>query len=206
MRACADNSLAALAQKPVSVLCGAHADVQAMSPAIRPLYAGATLFGPAKTVRTAPGENAAVHRAVHSAKAGDILVVDARGERNFGLFGDILAACCSNQGVLGAVIDGAVRDSAEIAKMQFPVFCVGVHPAPTAKSHAGSIDVEVRCGGVLVRPGDFIAGDDDGVAVIPHDVIKAVADNAGAIIRKEEAVRARLAKGETTCDIFGIPA
>jgi RraA family protein len=185
-------------------LCNASPEVKAMRSSIAPLYSGAKIVGPAKTARVQPGQNAAIHRAVHMAKRGEILVVDAGGDTYFGALGDILATCCQNQGIRGAVIDSTIRDVTEIRKLRFPVFCLGAHPAATGKSDPGEIDVQILCGRVRVRPGDFIAGDDDGVVVVPRDIAEEVADRAAAVAEKEVMIQARLARGETSCEIFGI--
>lgn len=196
--------VAALGRFPSGNLCNALPDVAAMQSSIMPLFHGAKFVGPAKTARIRPGENAAIHRAVHTAKRGDILVVDGGGDRSFGPFGDILATCCQNQGIAGAVIDSTIRDTEEIRELRFPVFCLGAHPAATGKSETGEIDIEINCGGVRVRPGDFIVGDDDGVVVVPREVAQQVADSAAEVARKEELIMARLEGGETTFEIFGL--
>jgi 4-hydroxy-4-methyl-2-oxoglutarate aldolase len=194
----------ALGRFPIGNLCNASPHVRAMRSLLAPLYAGTKVVGLAKTARIRPGENAAIHRTVHTAKPGDILVVDAGGDMSFGPFGDILATCCQKQGIGGAVIDSTIRDTAEIRQLRFPVFCLGAHPAATGKSDPGEIDIEINCGGVRVRPGDFIAGDDDGVVVIPREVAEQVADHAALVAEKEDLIMARLECGETTCEIFGI--
>jgi 4-hydroxy-4-methyl-2-oxoglutarate aldolase len=182
----------------------ALADVGAMKSSISPLFRGAKFVGPAKTARILPGENAAIHRAVHTAKRGDILVVDGGGNTSFGPFGDILTTCCQNQGIAGAVIDSTIRDTEEIRALRFPVFCLGAHPAATGKSDPGEIDITIVCGGVRVRPGDFIVGDDDGVVVVPQELAQEVADRAAVVAGKEELIMARLAGGETTFEIVGL--
>jgi 4-hydroxy-4-methyl-2-oxoglutarate aldolase len=194
----------ALGKFPTGNLSNAHREVRAMHSALAPLFQGARIAGPARTARVPLGENAAIHRAVHTAMRGDVLVVDSAGDRTFGPFGDILAACCRNQGVAGLVIDGTIRDTADIKDMRFPVFCLGANPTATAKSDPGEIDIEIECGGVRVRPGDFIAGDDDGVVVVPREIAQAVIEKAGVVARREEAIKARLSRGETTLEIFEI--
>ncbi len=193
-----------LGRFPSGNLCNASPDVKAMRSAMAPLFPGAKIVGPAKTARSQPGENAAIHRAVHTAKRGDILVFDCGGDMSYGPFGDILATCCQNQGIGGVVIDSTIRDIADIRKLGFPVFCLGAHPAATSKSDPGEIDVEIVCGGARVRPGDFIAGDDDGVVVVPREIAQRVADSASAVAAKEEMIKERLSRGETTCEILGI--
>ena len=172
--------------------------------AIAPLFKGAALSGLAKTARIPPGQNAAIHRAVHTAKAGQVLVVDGGASRSFGPFGDILASCCQNQGVVGLVIDSTVRDASEIEELGFPVFCLGTNPSATQKDDVGAIDVEISCGGVRVCPDDVIVGDADGVVVIPRDIATEVAERAKAVVQKESDIKKRLAAGETTYEIFGL--
>jgi len=192
--------LRALARHSVATLCSTDPRVRAMAATLTPLFPGARIAGPAKTARITPGQNAAIHQAVHSARPGDVVVVSAGGDAAFGPFGDILATCCRNQGVQGIVIDGTIRDVAAVRAMRFPVFCLGANPTPTAKSDPGAIDLAITCGGVSVRPGDLVIGDDDGVVVVPADV----AEGAAAVGARERHIFDRLANGETTCDIFEI--
>ncbi len=187
-------------------LCNAHHGVRAMQGGLTPLFEGITTCGPAKTARIRPGQNAAIHHAVHTAKTGEVLVVEAGGDRGHGPFGDILATCCLNQGIRGLVIDGTIRDSAEIKALGFPVFCLGTNPTATAKSDPGEIDCLITCGGCQVRPGDLILGDGDGVVVIPQGIAAEVLERAEAVVRREEEIQARLAAGETTFQIFGLDA
>jgi RraA family protein len=195
---------AALGKFPTGNLSNAHTAVKAMYTPIAPLFPNARISGPAKTAKITPGDNAAIHRAVHSAKRGDVLVVDSAGDRNFGPFGDILAAGCQNKGIVGLVIDSTIRDTADIRELKFPVYSLGANPMATTKSDPGEIDIDITCGGVRVRPGDFVVGDDDGVMVVPRKIAQDVIRNADAIVAGEETIKARLARGETTVDIFEI--
>ena len=193
-----------LGRYPTGNLCNAHGDVKAMNAALRPLYPNARIAGFAKTAVTTPGENAAIHRAVHTAESGQVLVVEGGANRSFGPFGDILATCCRYQGVVGAVIDSTIRDTAEITKMQFPIFSLGSNPAATQKAVPGKTDVDVMCGGVCVRPGDIVIGDNDGVVVIPYDIAFDVADSVHLIADRERDILQQLSEGKTTCEIFNI--
>lgn len=188
---------------PTAVLCNAHPAVQAMHYSLSPLFEGAGMSGPAKTALITPGQNGAIHRAIASARQGEVLVVSG-GDGAFGSFGEILALCCLHRCVSGLVIDGAIRDTAEVRDMGFAVFALGANPMPTEKSEAGAIDVEIECAGVRVRPGDIIVGDDDGVVVVPKEVVGAVAEEAGKVVQRESAIRARVEDGESSCVIFGI--
>jgi len=199
-----DGIVKALQDFPTGNLCNAHSEVKAMSAMISPLFEGARIAGPAKTAVIVPGQNAAIHRAVHTANRGQVLVVDGGANQSFGPFGDILATNCLNQGIIGAVIDSTIRDVADIKEMKFPVFCLGAHPAATAKRQPGNIDVPVTCGGIRVRPGDIIVGDDDGVVVIPFEIADVVAQCVQVVADREREIKQKLANGMTTCEIFEI--
>ena len=203
------NELAkALSAFPAGNLCNADPRIKALGADIRPLSPGVGLAGPAITAEITPGQNAAIHRAVHSAVhsagAGQVLVVSAGGNRDYGPFGDILASACQQKGIVGLVIDGTVRDTAEIKELGFPVFCLGANPTATTKDEPGKIDIEIACGAARVSPGDIIVGDEDGVVVIPQAIASDVLKKVQAIAEKEEKIKARLEAGETTCDIFNI--
>ncbi|MEL6518153.1 MAG: RraA family protein [Pseudomonadota bacterium] len=187
---------------PTGNLCNADPRVRAIAPAIKPLIPGKRIAGRARTARITPGQNGAIHRAVHHAKAGDILVVDGGGSERFGPFGDLLADGCLAKGMVGAVFDCTIRDSADIAALGFQVFCRGFHPEATAKTDRGDTDVTVVLGGVTVHPGDIVVGDDDGVVVIPVDAAEEVLTKVAGVAAREEAIRARIHAGETTLDIF----
>jgi 4-hydroxy-4-methyl-2-oxoglutarate aldolase len=193
-----------LGQYPTGNLCNAHPEVRALGSAVFPLFHGAKLCGAAKTARITLGQNAAIHRAVHTATAGDVLVVEAGGNMEFGPFGDILATNCRNKGIVGLIMDGTIRDTAEIREMGFPVFCRGANPTATQKTDPGEIDIPVTCAGVTVHPGDIIVGDSDGVVVIPADIAAQVVEKVTIVAQKEVEILTRLAGGESTQEIFGL--
>lgn len=189
---------------PTGNLCNADPRVRALAPVIKPLIPGKRVAGRARTVRITPGQNGAIHRAVHHAKPGDLLVVDGGGSDRFGPFGDLLADGCLAKGIVGAVFDCTIRDSTDIAALGFQVFCRGFHPEATAKSEPDETDIPVSVGGVEVHPGDVLVGDDDGVVVIPKGIAAEVLDRVRAVAAREEAIRARIQAGETTYHIFGL--
>ena len=148
----------------------------AMHDRIRPVWRGATLAGPAFTVRTPPGEHRAVREAADRAPAGTVLVIDGGGEVGCALWGDKMSKLALDRGLAGLVVDGAVRDVDGIEALGFPVFAVATTPTPPARDRDGELDVEISCGGLTVRPGDYVVGDADGVVVVPaerHDEILA---------------------------------
>lgn len=187
---------------PTGNLCNADPAVRPMNSAIKPLIPGRRIAGTARTVRITPGQNGAIHRSVHTARPGEILVVDGAGSDRFGPFGDLLADGCKAKGMEGAVFDCTIRDSADIAALGFQVFCRGFHPEATAKTEPGEIDIPVIIGGVSVSPGDIVVGDDDGVVVIPSGIAADVLDKVTEVAAREEVIRARILAGETTYDIF----
>ncbi|MEM9498248.1 MAG: RraA family protein [Pseudomonadota bacterium] len=187
---------------PTGNLCNADPAVRPLSSAIKPLIPGRRIAGPARTVRISPGQNGAIHRSVHLADPGEVLVVDGAGSDRFGPFGDLLADGCKVKGIAGAVFDCTIRDSADIANLGFQVFCRGFHPEATSKTDPGEIDITVGVGGVSVSPGDIIVGDDDGVVVIPAAVAGDILTRVAQVAAREETIRARILGGETTYDIF----
>ncbi len=189
---------------PTGNLCNAHAAVIAMHARIKPLFPGARVAGPARTARITAGQNAAIHQAVHAAQPGEVLVVDGGASRAYGPFGDILASACLQRRIAGLVIDSTVRDSEEIEALGFPVFCLGRHPAATAKTEPGEVDITITCGGARVKPGDFVVGDADGVVVIPKRLAAAVAESVRAVAAREQSILAQIKAGQTTFEIFGL--
>lgn len=123
------------------------------------------IAGTAFTVDCAPGDHLMFHAAIYRAKAGDIIV--AKGDMDYALAGGNVCAIAQGRGIAGFVIDGMVRDVAEIRQLAFPVFARGVIPKPGAKKHISPLNQHIHCGGVKVSPGDIIVADEEGIAVIP---------------------------------------
>lgn len=161
---------------------------QVLSPDIRPLWAGATLSGPAYTVRCAPGDNLMLHAAIHRAPAGSVIVVDG-GDASHAVAGGNVAAVAHRRGLAGFVIDGAIRDIAEIRELGFPVFARAVVPKPGLKAVPLPLQEPVNCGGLLVHPGDFIVADEEGIVAVPVADIDSV---MAAVSKKSIAEQAQL--------------
>lgn len=154
-------------------------------PQLRPMYKGATLAGPAFTVKTAPGDNLLVHKALDMAQAGDVIVVDAGGFADHAIIGEIMATHARKRGIAGLVIWGAIRDSAELGAGDYPVFASAVTHRGPYKNGPGEINVPIVMGGMPVNPGDIIVGDADGVVAVPPESAQRVLDSAKAILAKE---------------------
>lgn len=169
-----------------------------------PACPGAAALGPALTVRAHGGDNLAVHLAVARAAAGCVIVVDAGGEQDVAFAGDLVVRAAARRGVAGIVIDGAIRDRAEIAGMRFPVFHRGTSPRGPTKRFPGEVQVPIELRGVPVSPGDLVCVDDDGLVVVDAADTVAVLEQARALEAREAAFRTRVEAGESTLRIFGI--
>jgi 4-hydroxy-4-methyl-2-oxoglutarate aldolase len=170
------------------------------------LVSGKGLRGPAFTVATMAGESSTIHRAVAAARAGSVLVVDASGATERAVWGEILTLAARRQGLLGVVVDGAVRDIQAIRANGFCVFAAGRSPAGPHKGWTGSWGTSISCGGLIVAPGDLVVGDDDGVVVIPGQSIDVVRRDVSARLELEAQWRQRIEDGDSTVDIMGFDA
>jgi 4-hydroxy-4-methyl-2-oxoglutarate aldolase len=198
--------LKALTAAPTAMLSDALGRWGNMDPVIRPVASGMQCFGPAFTLRCWPADNLTIHRAVELAAHGDVLVIDGGSGRDTAFLGDILVYAARLRGVAGIVLQGLVRDSGALAAQGLPVFASGATARGPVKETLGPVQVPIQCGGVLVRPGDLVAGDDDGVVVIPREQAGAVAERIRVIHEREEQVKKALAAGHTTVDILGLRA
>jgi regulator of RNase E activity RraA len=151
--------------------------------------------GPAFTVRTRAGDNLVVHRALDLTPPGSVLVIDAGGHLDRAVFGEIMARYAAAQGVRAVVVDGAVRDVEGLAAGPVPVFARGVSHLGPYKAGPGEIGGPVQVGGAVVRTGDIVVGDADGVAVVPACRLAEVLDTAEGLLRNEEGVFAAIAAG-----------
>lgn len=143
---------------------------------IRPIGSRATaMLGTAFTVKVPTGDNVFIHLALDLAKPGDIIVIDGGGCITRSLMGEIMFTYAQNRGIAGIVVDGAVRDCDSLGHLDIPVYAAGVTPQGPYKNGPGEINVPVSCGGQVVRPGDILAGDPDGICVIcPEDAEKII--------------------------------
>ena len=130
--------------------------------------------GPAFTVKTRPGDNLMVHKALDLAEPGDVIVVDAGGDLTNAIIGEIMSTYANARGIAGIVIDGAIRDADEIRANDFPVYAAGVTHRGPYKDGPGEINVPVAIDGMVIEPGDLVLGDGDGILCVPYDATAAV--------------------------------
>jgi 4-hydroxy-4-methyl-2-oxoglutarate aldolase len=179
----------------------------ALPAAIKPLGPAYRLCGWAFPVMSPPGDNLWLHRAIYEAAAGDVLVVHTGGFTEAGYWGEIMTHAALERKLAGLVIDGGVRDSRRLIELAFPVFSRGTCIQGTSKDPLGkgSLRTPVQFGNVMVRHGDLVVGDADGVVVIPREIVLAVVEKAHARDAAEAVILERLSRGETTLAIYNLP-
>ena len=162
---------------------------------LRPMHAGGLMAGPALTVRTRPGDNLMVHKAIDLAEPGDVVVVDGGGDLTNALIGELMSAHAMVRGLAGMVINGAIRDAAALRAAAFPVFAAGVTHRGPYKDGPGEIGVAISIEGMVIMPGDLMLGDDDGLLCVPRDQVEGVYQAALAKQAAEEVQMASIHAG-----------
>ena len=197
-------TLHALRQLGAATLHEAQGGKGALDSGIKPIAAHMRLAGPAFTVDTRPADNLMLHYAMLKAQPGDVLVVDAKGFLEAGVWGDVFTEQAQRIGLAGLVIHGAVRDAAAMTEAGFPVFSRGLSIKGTGKHQPGRLNVTVTIGDVAIDPGDVIVGDQDGVVVVKRHEVDAVLRKSRQREEKEAQFRQQIRDGATTVDLLGL--
>jgi len=198
------DAIAALARFSAATVHEAIGRKGAFPSGLKPIAPGMRVCGPALTVECPPGDNLMLHAAVDGARPGDVLVVDYKGFLEAGPFGDVMGVASLARGIAGLVIDGCVRDCADLSAMRFPVFSLGLSIKGTTKERLGAIGAPIICAGVPVSPGDVILGDDDGLVVVTPDELQGAIERSAAREAHETEMRAALRAGASTLDLLNL--
>ena len=175
-----------------------------MAAAVKPVRAGTRLVGQARTVTSMVGDNGVSHVATALVEAGEVMVIDAGGHQDVAVWGGVATRAAMARGIAGVVIDGAVRDVAEIRELGFPCYARAVVPGGPHKGFGGTIDGAIACAGCPVSPGDIVLGDDDGITVVPLAIQAALLPVCRDKLKQEENWLAEIAAGKTMAELIGL--
>jgi RraA family protein len=182
----------AFAKLPVANVSDSMHRVTAAGPRMRPMHASGSMAGVALTVRSRPGDNLMLHKAIDMAGPGDVIVMDAGGDVTNALFGEMMLAHAIKRGIEGLVLNGAIRDADAIRETNHPVYAAGVTHRGPYKDGPGEINVAISLDGMVIEPGDIIIGDGDGVMCVPladaEEVLKKAQAKHDAEARQMEAI------------------
>jgi regulator of RNase E activity RraA len=199
-------AVAALARFATTQIADCGGPVGVVGPGLGRIAGGAEFCGPAVTVWTKPGDILFVLKVPDLAQPGDVVAIDGGGRADAAVLGDIVAGALVRRGVVGVVVDGAVRDVEGIAEVGLPTFARGTHPATGSNEGPGAINVPVQVGGVVVQPGDVVRGDASGVVVVPREHLDAVIAMARTVEQREVAWRQAVADGVGIAAATGVAA
>lgn len=189
-RAVSESVVQAYRGVPVANISDCMARMTAAGPRLRPMHKAGYLCGPALTVKTRPGDNLMIHKALTMAQPGDVIVVDAGGDLTNALFGELMVTTAMKRGVAGVVLDGAVRDCEMIGAGSFPLYAAGVTHRGPYKDGPGEINVPIAIDGMVIEPGDLVVGDADGLLCVPYASVDEV---LAAVQKKMELEKKTLA-------------
>jgi RraA family protein len=172
---------------PVANVSDCMSRMSASGARLRPMHRGGYMAGPALTVKTRPGDNLMVHKALEMAVPGDVIVVDAGGDLSNAIVGDIMVGWAARRGLGGFVINGAIRDASVLREGALAVYAAGVTHRGPWKDGPGEINVPISIDGMVIHPGDLIIGDQDGTLCVPFndvEILLAAGRNKAALEAK----------------------
>jgi regulator of RNase E activity RraA len=185
----------AFASIPVANVSDCMGRLTAGGPRLRPMHDGSPMAGAALTVKTRPGDNLMIHKAIDMAQPGDVIVVDAGGDLTNALIGELMVSYAVTRRIAGFVMNGAIRDSDFIAKGGFPVYAAGVTHRGPYKDGPGEINVPIAVDGMVIHPGDLILGDADGFLCVPMADAEEVLAASQKKVEAERVTMANIASG-----------
>ncbi len=191
---------------PTAVISDDLNRASTMHSAIKPVGPGMNFAGQALTVQTMVGDNATLHYGLQHAWPGCVVVVDARAHTETAVWGGVLVAAAKARQVAAVIIDGAVRDVAELRESGVAVYARAVIPNGPHKGFGGSINQPIQCPGVAIQPGALVVGDEDGVVTIRPEQRPGLMALCQARIAKEEDFMSKIAAGVSTVELMGLPA
>jgi regulator of RNase E activity RraA len=194
----------ALAAFPTGIVSDCLNRMGAMDGRVRALVPGARLCGPAVTVEEVEGGNLMSHAALELAEAGDVLVIDAKGVTTRACWGGVQTLAARRRGAAGVVAFGSVRDVEDIAALGLPVFALGACAGGPLKGWGGNVNAPIACGGVAVRAGDLVLGDDDGVVVVPQELAAELPALCAERVAREEGWTRAIEAGATSVEAVGL--
>lgn len=198
--------VAALARFGAATIHEAQGRLGAVSSKIKPIDRNMSVCGPAFTVVSAPRDNIMLQLAIHYAQPGDVIVVSAGEYAEAGSFGDVLGNACLAKGIAGVITDTGVRDTLELIKLGLPVFSLSVCIKGTVKETLSQINGDIIIGGQLVRPGDVVKGDADGVVVVRREDAADTAQKSAAREAAEAGYIAAYQSGRSVIDVSNLDA
>jgi 4-hydroxy-4-methyl-2-oxoglutarate aldolase len=185
-----------------ATFCNANKQLRVVEPVIKPLFPGLKLLGVARTVRCNE-DFLTLIKALSESRANEVLVVDCQGFTK-AVVGELFSAEAKRRGLAGFVIDGSVRDTQIIKRLEFPVYCRSIHPMAGTTTTLIDIQIPVSCGGVMVNPGDIIFGDDDGLIVASSEEFTTLLSTAEAIQAKERHIFEQIQRGQSLFQMLNL--
>ena len=192
----AERYVQAFAQIPVANVSDCMTRLTAGGPRLRPMHKGGAMAGPALTVKTRPGDNLMIHKALDLAEPGDIIVVDAGGDLTNALIGELMVTYAMTRRIGGFVMNGAIRDVDMIRAGSFPVYAAGVTHRGPYKDGPGEINVPIAIDGMVIQPGDLMLGDGDGILCVPMAHAEEILQAAQKKVEAEKQTMRNIAAGK----------
>jgi 4-hydroxy-4-methyl-2-oxoglutarate aldolase len=171
---------------------------------LRQIVAGSVAAGPARLALCSSGDNRAVHEVIRRIVPGDIVVVSMPEPNAFGVLGELLARQAKVRGAAGFIVDAGVRDTDELRALGVPIWARHIRVVGTSKAATVEPTNSLVMGGAVITTGDIIVADSDGVVVVAQARLSQVLDAADGRRAAEDLLRARIAEGETTFEMFGL--